>query len=77
MSATDVARAYDHLWGRLGSFEDRRRRYLVKRVREDDRRKVKELENDQRFVRLLYHTMREAFLSFKVQAPALVALFLG
>ena len=57
--ADDIAKAYDNVSRRLSKFSSESE-YLVKRVRADDDKGKKELEHDERYVRLLYHTMREA-----------------
>lgn len=72
--ANRVARAYDNVSRILKNFMPKESsEYLTKRVREDDRKGVTELENDQRRVLLLYHTMREglsARAEFSLQAKA-------
>lgn len=72
--ANRVARAYDNVSRILKNFAPKESsKYLTKRVREDDRKGVTELENDERRVRLLYHTMREglsARAEFSLQAKA-------
>jgi hypothetical protein len=57
--AEDIAKTYDNVNRRLSqlSWESE---YLVKRVRSDDDKGRKELEHDERYVRLLYHTMKKA-----------------
>jgi hypothetical protein len=70
--AHDVARAYDNASRRLKSFS-KKSNFLVKRVRKDDQNAMTELKNDERYVRLLYVTMREAISSraeFSLQAKA-------
>lgn len=57
--ADDISKAYDNVSRRLSKFSPQSE-YLVKRVRADDDKGKKELEHDERYVRLLYHTMREA-----------------
>ena len=57
--ADDISKAYDNVSRRLSKF-DAKSEYLVKRVRADDDKGKKELEHDERSVRLLYHTMKEA-----------------
>ena len=57
--ADDIAKAYDNVSRRLSKFSPQSEN-LVKRVRADDDKGKKELEHDERYVRLLYHTMREA-----------------
>ena len=56
--ADDISKAYDNVIRRLSKFSSESE-YLVKRVRTDDDKGRKELEHDERYVRLLYHTMRE------------------
>ncbi|WP_392407466.1 dynamin family protein [Chlorogloeopsis fritschii] len=57
--ADDIAKTYDNVSRRINQFS-RESEYLVKRVRVDDEKGQKELEHDERYVRLLYHTMRAA-----------------
>ncbi|MEG4533429.1 dynamin family protein [Microcoleus sp. D2_18a_D3] len=57
--ADDISKAYDHVSRRLSTFSSESEN-LVKRIRADDDKGKKELEDDERYVRLLYHTMREA-----------------
>ena len=57
--ADDISKAYDNVNRRLSKF-DAESEYLVKRVRADDDKGQQELEHDERYVRLLYHTMRQA-----------------
>ncbi|MBD2043603.1 dynamin family protein [Microcoleus sp. FACHB-672] len=57
--ADDIAKAYDDVSRRLSKFSSESE-HLVKRVRDDDNKGKKELEHDERYVRLLYHTMRQA-----------------
>jgi GTPase SAR1 family protein len=57
--ADDISKAYDNVSRRLSKF-DAESEYLVKRVRANDDKGKKELEHDERYVRLLYHTMRQA-----------------
>ncbi|AFZ06651.1 hypothetical protein Osc7112_2187 [Oscillatoria nigro-viridis PCC 7112] len=57
--AEHISKAYDHVSRRLTKFSSDSE-YLVKRIRADDDNGKKELEHDERYVRLLYHTMREA-----------------
>lgn len=57
--ADDISKAYDNVSRRLSKFSSESE-YLVKRVRADDDQGKKELEHDERYVRLLYHTMKEA-----------------
>jgi GTPase SAR1 family protein len=57
--ADDIAKTYDNVSRKLKEFS-RESEYLVKRVRSDNDKAKKELEHDERHVRLLYHTMREA-----------------
>ncbi|CAD5944975.1 hypothetical protein PCC7805_02185 [Planktothrix agardhii] len=57
--ADDISKAYDNVSRRLSKFSAESE-YLVKRVRADDDQGEKEIKHDERYVRLLYHTMREA-----------------
>lgn len=57
--ADDISKAYDNVSRRLSKFSQQSE-YLVRRVRADDDKGKKELEHDERYVRLLYHTMRQA-----------------
>jgi GTPase SAR1 family protein len=57
--ADNISKAYDNVSRRLSKFSQQSE-YLVKRVRADDDKGKKELEHDERYVRLLYHNMREA-----------------
>ncbi|MEG4327677.1 dynamin family protein [Microcoleus sp. herbarium5] len=57
--ADDISQAYDNVSRRLSTFSSESDN-LVKRVRADDDKGKKELEHDERYVRLLYHRMREA-----------------
>jgi len=57
--AEHISKAYDNVSRRLTKFSSDSE-YLVKRIRADDDKGKKELEHDERYVRLLYHTMREA-----------------
>ncbi|MEG4148075.1 dynamin family protein [Microcoleus sp. Pol12B5] len=57
--ADKISKAYDNVSRRLSKFSQQSE-YLVKRVRADDDKGKKELEHDERYVRLLYHNMREA-----------------
>lgn len=57
--AEDIARTYDNIGRRLNKFS-LESKHLVKRVRSDDDKGKKELEHDERHVRLLYHTMKKA-----------------
>jgi hypothetical protein len=57
--ADDISKAYDNVSRRLSKFSTESE-YLVKRVRADDDQGKKEIEHDERYVRLLYHRMREA-----------------
>ncbi len=70
--ADDVSRAYSHTSRRLKKFS-KESRYLVKRVRKDNEEATKEQKNDERYVRTLYLTMRQATTSraeFSLQANA-------
>ncbi len=57
--ANDIAKAYDNVSRRLSNFSSESE-YLVKPVRADDDKGKKEIEHDERYLRLLYHTMRAA-----------------
>ncbi|MEG3844015.1 dynamin family protein [Microcoleus sp. herbarium14] len=57
--ADDISKAYDNVSRRLSKFSSKSE-YLVKRIRADDDKGKKEIEHDERYFRLLYHTMREA-----------------
>lgn len=57
--ADDISKAYDNVSRRLSKFSSKSE-YLVKRIRADDDQGKKEIEHDERYFRLLYHTMREA-----------------
>ena len=57
--ADNISKAYDNVSRRLSKFSQQSE-YLVKRVRADDDKGKKELEHDERYVRILYHNMREA-----------------
>ncbi|MGM3306057.1 dynamin family protein [Anabaena sp. WFMT] len=57
--ADDIAKTYDNVSRRLSKFSTQLE-YLFKSVRADDNNGKKELEHDERHVRLLYHCMREA-----------------
>ncbi|WP_235595798.1 dynamin family protein, partial [Mastigocoleus testarum] len=57
--ADDIAKTYDNVSRRLKSFS-RESEYFVKSVRTDNDKGKKELEHDERHVRLLYHTMKVA-----------------
>ncbi|MGL4621758.1 MAG: dynamin family protein [Chroococcidiopsis sp.] len=57
--ANDIARAYDLVSRKLNSFTYSSN-HLIRRVREDDRKGIREIEHAERAVRLLYQAMREA-----------------
>ncbi|MTJ53107.1 hypothetical protein FJR38_10880 [Anabaena sp. UHCC 0253] len=57
--ADDIARNYDNVSRRLSKFSPQSE-YFFKSVRADDETAKKELEHDERYVRLLYHCMRQA-----------------
>ncbi|PSF28943.1 hypothetical protein C7H19_24525 [Aphanothece hegewaldii CCALA 016] len=57
--AKDIAKAYDHVSRRMKKFTSQSDS-LYRQVRADDEKAVKELEHDERYVRLLYYTMRQA-----------------
>ena len=70
--ANNIAKAYDSASRRIESFTHSSG-YLVKRVREDDKQGVRELENSERAVRKLYQAMREALSAraeFNLQSQA-------
>jgi len=70
--ANNIAKAYDSASRRLESFTHTSG-YLVKRVRQDDKQGVRELENSERAVRKLYQAMREALSAraeFNLQSQA-------
>jgi GTPase SAR1 family protein len=57
--ADDIAKRYDNVSRRISQFSHESK-HLVKRVKADDDKGKKELEDDERYVRFLYHTMRQA-----------------
>ncbi|MBE9234602.1 dynamin family protein [Anabaena aphanizomenioides LEGE 00250] len=57
--ADDIAKTCDNVSRRLSKFSPQSE-YLFKSVRADDNNGKKELEHDERYVRLLYHCMRQA-----------------
>ncbi|MEG3935354.1 MULTISPECIES: dynamin family protein [unclassified Microcoleus] len=57
--AEDISKAYDNVSRRLSKFSPKSE-YLVKRVRADDNHGTKEIEHDERYTLLLYHSMRKA-----------------
>ncbi len=57
--ADDISHAYDNVSRRLSKFSPKSE-YLVKRVRADDDQGKKEIEHDERYTLLLYHSMRKA-----------------
>jgi len=57
--ADDISKTHCKVSRRLSKFSAESE-YLVKRVRADDDQGKKEIEDDEHYVRLLYHTMREA-----------------
>ncbi|MHC5769039.1 MAG: dynamin family protein [Nostoc sp.] len=70
--ADDIAKTYDDVSRRLSQFS-LQSEHLFKRVRADDDKGKKQLERDERHVRLLYHTMRKAITAraeFFLQAQA-------
>jgi hypothetical protein len=69
--AKDVAREYDHVSRRISDFTSEKDGYLVKKIKIDDSKKIKELEHDEKYVRLLFHTIKDALTAraeFKLQA---------
>lgn len=69
--AKDVAREYDHVSRRISDFTSKKDGYLVKKVKMDDSKKIKELEHDEKYVRLLFYTMEDALTAradFTIQA---------
>lgn len=72
--AEDIARQYDNVGRRLDKFTKAEKGdWLTKKVRADDEKAKKELEHDERYVRLLYHTMSQAITTraeFSLQAKA-------
>lgn len=56
--AADISKAYDHVSRRLMTFA-LESEYLVKKVRADDPQGKQELEHDERYVILLYYTMKQ------------------
>lgn len=70
--ANSIAREYDQASREIGNFTPASE-YLVKRVRKDDKKEIKKLENAERAVRKLYQAMREALsvrAEFKLQSQA-------
>ncbi len=70
--AKDIAKQYDNVSRRIQKFavvsDD-----LHRKVRADDSKAIQELEHDERYVRLLYHTMRQAITAraeFSLQGKA-------
>ncbi|MDF5720354.1 MAG: dynamin family protein [Rhizonema sp. PD37] len=57
--ANDIARAYDLVSRKLNNFTDNSG-YLLRRVREDDKEGIRELEHAERAVRALYQAMRQS-----------------
>lgn len=71
--ANDIARAYDNVSRRLNNNFIRESGYLIKRVRADDSKGIQEITLDEKYVRLLYHTMKQglsARAEFLLQAQA-------
>lgn len=70
--AKDIARAYDLVSRKINDFTHTSS-YLIRRVREDDKKGIRELEHAERAVRHLYQAMREALTGraeFTLQAQA-------
>jgi hypothetical protein len=70
--AEDVSRQYDHVSRRLTKFSGESD-IFVKKVEASDQSAVQELEHDERYVKLLYHTMRQAITTraeFMLQGKA-------
>lgn len=57
--AGDVTKAYDNVSRRLNNFSTKSE-FLYRKVRADDDKEKKQLEHDEKYVRLLYHTIRQA-----------------
>lgn len=72
--AEDIAKQYDTVGRRLDKFTKAEKGdWLTRKVRADDEKAKKELEHDERYVRLLYHTMSQAITTraeFSLQAKA-------
>ncbi|OZH54092.1 hypothetical protein AFK68_13145 [Hydrocoleum sp. CS-953] len=70
--AKDIAKSYDNVSRRLDKFEKKSDAFYRK-VRADDESEIKELEHDEKYVRLLYHTMRQGMTAraeFTLQTKA-------
>ncbi|ACK66254.1 hypothetical protein PCC8801_2227 [Rippkaea orientalis PCC 8801] len=71
--AEDVSRQYDHVSRRLTKFSSQSEDTMVKKVEANDQSAIKELEHDERHVKLLYHTIRQAITAraeFALQGQA-------
>jgi GTPase Era involved in 16S rRNA processing len=71
--AEDVSRQYDHVSRRLTKFSSQSEDTMVKKVEVSDQSAMQELEHDERYVKLLYHTMRQAITAraeFTLQGQA-------
>ncbi len=70
--AEDVAKAYSNVSSRMSQFSIESD-FLFQKVRADDKKGELELEHNQKYFRLLYHTMRQAITAraeFTLQARA-------
>lgn len=71
--AEDISRQYDHVSRRLTKFSSQSEDTMVKKVEVNDQSAIQELEHDERYVKLLYHTMRQAITAraeFALQGQA-------
>jgi hypothetical protein len=69
--AKDVAREYGKVSSSISDFTSEKGGYLVKKVKMDDSKKIQELEHNEKYVRLLFHTMKDALTAraeFELQA---------
>lgn len=69
--AENIAREYDHVSRRITVDFISKDSYLLKKARIDDTKKIQELEHDEKYVRLLYHTVKDALTiraEFSLQA---------
>jgi len=60
--AEDIAREYDYISLRLNDFE-KQDSYLIKRAKVGDTKKLKELEHNEKYVRLFYQNIKNALIS--------------
>lgn len=60
--AEDIAREYDYISLRLNDFE-KQDSYLIKRAKVGDTKKLKELEHNEKYVRLFYQNIKSALIS--------------